>query len=99
MAKQTKITKSARGEDCTFRLPLICNFNSETTVLCHLGKSGAGMKSDDAHAAFGCSDCHDVIDARNHTHGLSEAYINQAKLDAMVETQLILMSKGLLVVT
>mgnify|MGYP003710330633 CR=1 FL=1 len=66
---QTKITKSARGEDCAFRFPDICNFNPETTVLAHVGSnSGMGMKPDDTEAAFCCSACHDAIDGRLRTN-------------------------------
>ncbi|PCI54203.1 MAG: hypothetical protein COB36_10965 [Alphaproteobacteria bacterium] len=62
-----KARNSARGEDCTFNILEVCNFNSETTVLCHLpdGAKGMGMKSCDlTSAAYGCSSCHDVVDGR-----------------------------------
>ena len=61
-----KIRNSARGEQCTFQIVGVCNFNPETTVLCHLpGETkGVGTKSDDICAAYGCSSCHDVIDRR-----------------------------------
>ena len=41
-----KLRDSARGQDCTLRLPGICNFDSATTVLAHLpcGQKGMGMK-------------------------------------------------------
>ena len=62
----SKIRRSAKGEDCTIRLPGICNFNPETTVLCHpnthrAGK-GKGLKAHDALGAYGCSACHAVVD-------------------------------------
>lgn len=63
----TKLRKAARGEVCTVRLPGVCNWNPETTVLAHIRRNwnaGAGKKAPDHHAVFACSDCHDVIDGR-----------------------------------
>lgn len=63
-----RLRKSARGQECTLRLPGICVGGTETTVLCHLpshiGLKGAGMKVPDWWAVFGCHACHDVIDGR-----------------------------------
>lgn len=58
-----KLRASARGQQCTFNTSY-CNHDPETTVLCHLPSEvkGIGNKSDDFHAAFGCSACHEVID-------------------------------------
>lgn len=66
-----RLRTSAKGETCTFQIAGVCNGNSETTVLCHLPSDvkGLGSKSDDFHAAFGCSDCHAAIDQ----HRLSKA--------------------------
>lgn len=63
----TPIRKAARGQECTLRFP-VCNYNPETTALCHSnlledGK-GMGLKAPDTAAAFGCSACHDVLDGR-----------------------------------
>lgn len=64
----SKITESARGEDCQIRIPGVCNFNKETTVWCHANGSAAGKplggKSDDRLGTYGCSSCHDVVDRR-----------------------------------
>lgn len=59
-----KLRKSAKGQECTFQIPSICEPNNETVVLCHLPSDvkGMGNKSDDFHAAFGCMSCHNVID-------------------------------------
>lgn len=90
-----KLRESARGQDCTLRLAGICNFNPETTVLCHLpcGHKGAGMKSPDNIACFGCSACHDVIDGR-----VKGDYSMSDLLRAIAETQLIWISTGLMVI-
>ena len=61
--KQTKITKSAKGEDCSVRLPTICSFDNDKTILAHLGTSfSAPNRANDFFAAYCCSDCHDVLD-------------------------------------
>ena len=63
MAKQTKITKSARGQDCTLLLGN-CSSN-ETVVLCHIGKiRGMGYKCGDHFAVYGCGNCHKIIDGQ-----------------------------------
>ncbi len=61
----SKITESARGQECQIRLFKVCNFDRDTTVFCHEpGGSGMGTKWPDSEGAYGCSDCHDVIDMR-----------------------------------
>ena len=71
-----KIRASARGEDCQIRIPGVCNFDPETTVLCHLpdGTGGKmGGKSNDLCSVYGCSDCHDEIDGRTN-NAISNGY-------------------------
>jgi hypothetical protein len=64
----TPIRKSAKNQDCTLRIPGVCNYNPETTVLCHSpfleSGRGMGLKAPDDEACFGCSACHDVLDRR-----------------------------------
>ena len=94
MAKQTKITKSAKGEDCTLRLDE-CNHDNETVVLCHIGKNrGMGIKCGDHFAIYACSSCHDVIDGRKPNTMIIDLEIE--KLRALEETQGKLIDKGLL---
>ena len=94
---QTKITKSARGEDCSIRLPTICSFDESKTVFCHINTvfKGTGLKSPDLFGIYGCSDCHDVLDGRRK-HSFTEAELYEATLDALVETQYKLVSKELI---
>jgi hypothetical protein len=61
----------ARGKECMIRLPGICNFNPETTVLCHYslaGESGRSIKSPDILGAWGCSECHRISDGGKSTN-------------------------------
>ncbi len=61
----SKITKSARGEQCLIRIPGVCNRDETTTVACHEpAGSGLSFKWPDCEVAYGCSSCHDEIDRR-----------------------------------
>lgn len=85
-------------EECTFNIVGVCNYNPETTVLCHLPdeSNGMGKKSDDISAAYGCSSCHDVIDKRripSYEYDL-DWYMRRA----MVRTWRKLIEKGLIIV-
>ena len=96
MAKQTKITKSANGEDCTLLLG-DCSSN-ETVVLCHIGKNrGMGYKCGDHFAVYACSNCHDVIDGRVPSL-YGHEMVDNAKLYALERTQQKLIDKGLMVI-
>ena len=66
MIRSKKIRDAARGQDCTFNIAYVCNYDNSTTVLAHLPDEshGMGQKADDISAAFACSACHDVIDQR-----------------------------------
>lgn len=96
----SRIRQSARNEDCTIRLPQICNFNPETTVLCHpnthrAGK-GKGLKAADELGAYGCSDCHAVLDGnRARPEHLTRDQVELAFWHAHAETFLKLREKGL----
>ena len=86
--KKNKIRQSAKGEVCALRIPGVCNGNTETTVLCHAPYSGrGGMRNHDWWAAYGCSECHALIDG----HGYHAYWHN-----AIHETQMKLIAKGLM---
>ena len=63
----SKLRKSAKGQQCMVRVPSICNWNPETTVLAHIGGAGMALKNNDLFGAFCCSSCHDAIDGRIKT--------------------------------
>lgn len=97
--KSKKITGSAKGEDCTLRMPGVCNFNPDTTVFAHIGGAGMGLKAHDIHGFYACSDCHDLIDNRNSVHIIKLIVYEKIAsecLRAMIETQSILIQKGLI---
>ena len=91
-----KVRNSARDEDCSLRLGM-CS-GAETVVLAHIGRNrGMGIKCGDHFAVYACSNCHDFIDGRvNYPH--IDIDLEHEKLRALEETQLKLISKGLMVV-
>jgi hypothetical protein len=90
MAKQTKITKSARGESCSLRVSPNCTDEEGYVVLCHLNSNfrGMGIKSPDVLAVYGCSYCHALLDKSEVDY--------QDQLRAFQETLMKLIDKGLL---
>lgn len=62
----SKLTKAARGQECTIQLYPYCNMNPETTVLAHAPSEfkGMGIKSPDWWGADSCSTCHNIVDGR-----------------------------------
>jgi hypothetical protein len=92
----SRLRDAARGQDCTVRLPGICNFNPETTVLGHYRiNSGIAMKPIDLCGAWICSDCHDAVDGRAKT-AFSREMLDLAHLEGMVRTIEALHKRGLL---
>ena len=95
----SKITQSAKGENCTVRIIGYCNGNPETTVLAHLSGirygHGTAKKVNDLHGAYCCSGCHDAIDGRVRTNHTRDE-LKLSHLEGVIETQLRLIEKGLL---
>lgn len=77
--KKTPIRSSARDEECTLRFHGVCNYRTDTTVLCHRNGAGAGMKSADTDACYGCFACHTMLDG----HAPRPAWLTR---DAMLAT-------------
>lgn len=91
----SKITKSAKGEECQIRIPGFCNGTPETTVFCHLGGGGMGMKRKDLFGAYGCSDCHSIVDGHVNA-GYMKHDLELMHLEGVIRTQEILLEKGLI---
>lgn len=91
-----KLRDSARGQDCTLRIPGVCNFDSATTVLAHLpcGHKGIGMKGPDLLAVFACSACHDRLDWRTKGGDIDGLDM----LRALAETQMRWVEMGLIAI-
>lgn len=92
----SKITKSAKGEQCTLRIPGVCEGRTETVVFCHAPyPNRGGMRDQDFWGAYGCVDCHDFVDGRvDNLVGFHMTAVYW--MPAIHETQMKLHEKGLL---
>ena len=79
--RSRKILDAARGEECTMRIPDVCNHDPKTTVAAHSGwrihGAGIGQKADDIFVAFMCSACHDVYDGRDQREDMGRRYLER----------------------
>jgi len=70
------------------RIPGVCNFNSETTVLAHLNGAGMARKEDDSEGAFACYDCHQAVDGKpTKKHGFSSDEIKLMFFEGVKRTR------------
>ena len=90
--RSKKITQSAKGECCSFRIPGVCNHENSTVVFCHAPSVGKGMrsKSDDWWGAYGCLKCHMALD------NYETFEVHYIWLQGIFETQKKLFDKGLI---
>lgn len=87
-----KIRSSAKGEDCSLRIPGVCNHDNNTVVFAHLNTrfKGIGNKSPDIFGVYACSECHTALD---------QNLVNKEdQLRGLTETQMKLYAKGLICV-
>jgi len=78
-----KIRDSAKGEECTLNIATVCNYNPETTVLCHISTGYGSDKNrvGQRNAVYGCSSCHDWIDNRMSRGGLDSDEFHSLSAD------------------
>lgn len=95
----SRITRAARMQPCTLRLPQ-CRNDLETTVFAHAPSTakGMGIKSPDFWGAFACSHCHDIVDGRVFNPLVSYHMIDERWLRGIFETQSYLIDKGLITI-
>ncbi|OON39639.1 hypothetical protein BTJ39_13400 [Izhakiella australiensis] len=96
MSRSVNFRKEACGRECQIRIPGICSFNPETTVLTHYrlaGTCGIGCKPDDTQAAWGCDCCHAAVDGRIKTDYTREE-LRLFHAEAVLRTQSILRSES-----
>ena len=83
------LRKYAKGKDCQIRLPG-CNHNNDTVVLCHYRgpSTGTGLKEPDLLGAWGCQNCHDIVDGREKLpHGYELRDVEIAFFEGIMRTQ------------
>lgn len=96
--RSKKLRDSARGKDCTLRLPG-CDGGGETSVLAHapFGGKGMGTKPPDSWGAVACHRCHAIVDGRERAD-VSRLEIMEAWLRGIAETQQQWVQDGLITV-
>ena len=91
------LNQLAEGRECQVRIPMICNFDHNTTVLAHYslnGISGRGIKSPDFLGAWCCSACHDYVDGRKQSANFNKTEIRLMHAEGVMRTQYELMKMG-----
>jgi len=83
----SKLTKAAKGQECTVQLYPYCCGNVETTVLAHINseRKGMGIKSPDYFGVFACAVCHDIIDKRKYVD-IDDLEIHKCIIRALYRT-------------
>lgn len=92
----TSLRKAAKGQSCMVRLPGICQFGTETTVLAHIrlaGITGGKFKSPDLLGAWSCYPCHMAIDGHIKTDYTKDA-LDLMHLQGVMRTQNELIRQG-----
>lgn len=93
----SKITESARGENCCVRLPGVCCGDNSTTVYAHISGirygHGTGIKTN--FGAYACASCHDHLDGRVKNN-FDKEYLKLCHLEGVIETLIKLEKKGLI---
>lgn len=92
----SNLRELARGRECQVRLPSICNFNPETTVLAHYrlaGTCGTGIKPPDFLGAHCCSSCHAACDGATRTD-FTHGELRLALAEGVFRTQMLAIKLG-----
>lgn len=84
----SNLTKAAKNQQCTIQLHPYCNGNTETVVFCHAPSSRKGwsIKSPDWWGAFGCHNCHAIVDGRMQVDDIGKDEIYRCFVRGVYET-------------
>ena len=96
----SKITESARGEDCQVRIVGCCSFDPSKTIWSHArwGAAGRGksIKAIDECGAYACTNCDAAYDGQRQVTGVSRSEIDADWNMGHHRSLVILKEKGLL---
>lgn len=94
-----KIMASAKHEDCTVRLPEICNYDPTTTVFAHINgvRFGKGVGIKTKLGSYCCSACHQAIDEGQRPRWMTKEQVLIAHYEGTLETIVRLIEKGLVI--
>ncbi|MBK8799437.1 MAG: DUF1364 family protein [Anaerolineales bacterium] len=96
----SKITESARGEDCQIRYTGVCSHDPAKTIWSHCRHGaagrGKGFKAVDVAGAYGCTDCDAVYDGqRKPPSGVTREQLDADWAMGHFRSLVILKDKGL----
>lgn len=95
----SKITESAKGQQCQVRIVGVCNGNPATVVWAHANGlasgRGMGLKANDLSGAYACQACHDYYDRRVFVPEEHYAKIKVDFYEGHLRSLVILIEKGL----
>lgn len=95
----SKITESAKGQECQVRIPGVCSGDNSTVVWAHaIGLAsgrGVGIKANDLAGAYACQKCHDAYDRRIKPYGVLYFQVKECFYEGHFRSLAILIEKGL----
>ena len=97
----SRITESARGEECQVRIPGVCTHDPATVIWSHARWSAAGrgkaIKAVDAAGADACTSCDAVYDGQcKPPHGMTRDQVDADWCQGHFRSLVILEKKGLI---
>jgi hypothetical protein len=96
----SKITESARGEDCQVRYVGICSHDPAKTIWSHCRHGaagrGKGIKAIDMAGAYACTDCDASYDQMQNAKHMSRQQLDLDWFMGHVRSLVILKEKGLI---
>lgn len=97
--RNKRITRFAKGQPCTLRLPGVCDGGGATSVWAHSnllrhGK-GRGTKAHDIFGCVACYQCHEVLDERVSSSWTADELDNEFQR-AHEESLLMLLDQGVI---
>lgn len=96
----SKITESARGEDCQVRYAHICTFDPSTTIWSHCrhGSAGKGksIKAIDLAGAYACTACDAAYDQMIGAKHMTRQELDLDWFHGHMRSLVILKNKGLI---
>ncbi len=96
----SKITASARGEDCQVRIPGVCTFDPEKTIWSHCRHGAAGkgksIKALDVAGAYACTACDACYDQMQGAKGMTREQIDLDWFMGHMRSLVLLAQKGLI---
>lgn len=92
-----RLMKLAKGRRCLVRLPG-CDGGGETTVAAHFREqslgAGMGIRPEALFCAWACFSCHNRVDFRENTDGMTRAEVRLAHAEGVFRTQIELLKLG-----